>query len=98
MSAPKPSNINGIENVTNNVDFAIMPNPANNYVDLKVNAKNENATMLIYNITGEIVKEEKIGTKTNSYRADISELSNGTYFIKLNGKNSTEVVKLIVNH
>jgi PKD repeat protein len=98
MSAPKPSNINGIENVTNNTAFAIKPNPANNYVDINVNTTIENATMFIYNITGEIVKEEKIVTKTNNYRTAINELSNGTYFVKLNGNHTTNVVKLIVNH
>ncbi|MDD4149004.1 MAG: Ig-like domain-containing protein [Bacteroidales bacterium] len=67
--------------------ITVYPNPANNLITV-TNAENEN--IIILNMLGEIVAN--INNATSNQTIDISNLSNGTYFVKVN----SEVFKIIV--
>ena len=43
-----------------NTGFAIFPNPVKNILTVKVNGVNENAILLVMDMNGRKVKEEKI--------------------------------------
>ena len=88
-----PRDINDIDNATSilnqeSLNVKIYPNPANEQLTIKTL---EAATVIIYNIMGEICEKTFITKGTSTI--DISNLSSGSYFIRIN--NSVE--KLIVN-
>ena len=61
-------------------EFTISPNPASDI--LIINGDLINATIEIYNIFG-----EKVKSVTNLNYINISDLSSGVYFIKIDSKN-----------
>lgn len=65
------------ENASN--EISIYPNPANNMITI---ANAENATVEIINALGQTVAVKN--AISNNQTIDISELANGTYFIKIN--------------
>lgn len=73
--ADATTNIDEI-NVSN---IQVYPNPANNVVNV-VNA--ENASIIVINMVGEIVVS--IDNASANQSIDISNLANGTYFVKVN--------------
>ncbi|MDY0143692.1 MAG: choice-of-anchor J domain-containing protein [Bacteroidales bacterium] len=70
-------------NVENNIAAAIsvFPNPANNVITV-ANAENENIVVL--NMLGEVVAN--ISNASSNQTIDISNLSNGTYFVRVNSE------------
>ncbi len=76
-------------------DVIVYPNPttANIYVDLKSNTNAEN--ILILNIQGQLIKTIPFTSRPTI--VDLSELSNGIYFIKINIDQQFKVVKVIKN-
>ncbi|REG96186.1 alpha-amylase family glycosyl hydrolase [Flavobacterium aquicola] len=72
-------------------DIFISPNPASNYFSLTT----DTAKIQIYAITGQLIKTF-IKPHTKEYQYNISELSNGLYFIKVyNEDNKVKVMKFI---
>ena len=74
-----PTNVEEI----NNFNFNIYPNPAKNNLQIRIN--NDQLTsnsIIIYNVYGKLVKQQNI--KNTDINIDISDLSKGVYFIKLN--------------
>ena len=82
-------NVAESSNVESNIAAAISvyPNPANNVITV-ANAENEN--IVVINMLGEVVAN--ISNATSNQTIDISELSNGTYFVRVN----SEVFKINV--
>jgi Lamin Tail Domain/Secretion system C-terminal sorting domain len=72
------SNIVSIDNKANNIGFNIYPNPTSNYITFYSNSSLPIFYQLI-SIDGKIVKE---GSFINHKKIELSNLSNGTYFIK----------------
>ena len=74
------------------------PNPAVNSTEIKYQIKgyvvNQNATISVYNIRGELVKTVK-GTNGRA-TLDTSDLGQGIYLYKLQTDTFTDVKKLIV--
>ncbi len=78
------------ENVTENQSLKFYPNPSNglfNYELLDANSMVDDYTMEVYNTAGVIIKRFSI-TKNNLHGSiDLTEFSNGMYFIKVINKN-----------
>lgn len=72
-----------VSNLNENIAKAISvyPNPANNVLNV-ANAENENIE--IYNMLGKLVVN--VNNASANQNIDISKLSNGTYFVKINGE------------
>ncbi|MDD2635183.1 MAG: Ig-like domain-containing protein [Bacteroidales bacterium] len=62
-------------------EISVYPNPANNVINV-ANAENENIVVL--NMLGEVVAN--ISNASSNQAIDISNLSNGTYFVKVNSE------------
>ena len=76
------------ENAKNN--FTFFPNPSDGNITITTNSM---STVQIINIVGNIVSTLNInGTKT----VDMSDLSKGSYFIKVTTEGKTETKKLIL--
>ncbi len=71
-------------------EFRVFPNPTTGSVFVETN---EPSDIGIYSISGQLVKQQKVGVSTNSI--DLSDMHSGLYFVKmLNGNGRTQ--KLIV--
>ena len=62
-------------------NFNVYPNPTSNYIKVTVNTSGD---IQIMDITGKLIKQvENTGNTNSDIRIDVSELENGTYFIKV---------------
>jgi len=76
--------IDSIDSPENNSNlFKIYPNPANDNLNLLFNTKLFDAekTISIYTINGQLLRT--FSTKSESYIANVSEIPNGIYFIRI---------------
>ncbi len=90
------ADINEISSINNNL--IIYPNPVSNYIYLK-NFDNINyETIQILNYIGQTILSNHYSLLTNHYSIDISNLSNGIYYIKaINNNDEVFYKKFIIN-
>ncbi len=72
-------------------DISIYPNPANGTININGIA---NSDVVIYDITGKLIKEFK---DLNSTTIDISDMTQGVYFLNVNNKDGVKTLKFIKN-
>jgi len=83
------------------LDISLFPNPAAKQVTLSINSDlpSQNADILITDLLGRTLKTLKnkaINQGENSYRLNIKNLANGTYFVTVAGEDGSRAsVKLI---
>lgn len=75
------------------VGFNIYPNPASDIINL--NAQENIESVTIYNMMSQEVMNHISSEKMNSLELNISNLENGTYFLKIKSGNRVGVRKLI---
>jgi hypothetical protein len=75
-------------------ELTIFPNPANNILNIKSSWLNQNAvgTVSIYSVIGNVVKTEKL-----SNEIDVSELSQGVYFVEVITEEHHVKIKFLKN-
>lgn len=91
--------ISGLENIdvtlgntrNNIVEAAIFPNPANN--ELNVQANTSITQVEIMNMLGQSLGVQKVNS--NNAKLDISNLKQGTYFVRVTIDNASKVYKFI---
>lgn len=76
--------VTGINEVENSRETSIFPNPANNLVNVKLLYPNQNYTIEIYSVYGQLLLQTS--TKTV---IDISDFTNGIYLFKVKQDNNT---------
>ncbi len=87
-----PTSISKIESKNN---FQLYPNPANEIIRIKYNY-DSNADLIIYDITGKVVRKETLMAGQSDYTLSIADLKSGAYFYSLNnGKEIISMKKLI---
>jgi hypothetical protein len=74
----------------------IYPNPANNFFTITLN-KEVKAVVEITDLTGKLIRTENINGQMPNV-ISTSELSNGIYLLNISSNNTTETIKLSVNH
>jgi len=75
----------------NTIEVTYFPNPAIDFVNFE--AYNSIEKISIYNVLGEVVLKENIYDQ--NYKLDVSRLTTGSYFIKLENKNQIKTFKLL---
>ncbi|WP_081670839.1 T9SS type A sorting domain-containing protein [Sporocytophaga myxococcoides] len=87
--------VNGIDNIVN-PDFPglqIYPNPAANFIDIKLTQASDNVSLTFFDSKGnQVLKTDNV-----SQRIDISSLSSGLYYIQLTSSQKTAHLKLLKN-
>ena len=83
-----------ILSVTNGIEFAVMPNPANEYITIQLGESLNNANVSIYSITGQMVLSESL--QDNSLTVDVSNLSNGAYIIRIANGEKVGFKKIVI--
>jgi PKD repeat protein len=77
-----------IEETKNSKNLIIFPNPANNFIEIKTDL--DYSSVSIMDVTGKTIKHV-----ISQNRIDISDLTNGIYFIKITGKENTVIRKFV---
>lgn len=78
----------------NNTQVSINPNPTNGIVNIKSNS-NESITFEVINNIGQKLDIIPVGNG-NNWTLDMSNLSNGNYFLRMKAGNATSVEKIVV--
>ena len=81
------------EETNKNLNFAIYPNPTNDLLNIECNDCNSSSGFKIYNIEG---KELMKNLLPASKQIDVSTLSKGFYFLKVDHKEKSSTIKFIV--
>jgi len=76
------SDITSINEVIDNYNVSIYPNPANDYLMINTTI-NENLNIEIYTIKGQSVMSADCTNNASEMRVDISQLPAGMYFISI---------------
>jgi hypothetical protein len=80
------------------VNAQIFPNPANDYIQIKLNTPSQETTeVTIINALGKVVKTEYINSVNSNKQISTSDLSRGVYFVKLKNANSTLSEQVILH-
>ena len=83
-----------------NKAFSILPNPAFNFVRLSVSTeKNEQATLLVYNIAGELVYNHNYDLVPGFNTISLQEINRwraGVYMVRLSSGTINQWQKLII--
>lgn len=83
----------GIDNVENG-NFSIFPNPATNMVNINVEGVEGSVNIQIVDVNGRVVKE--MSSESQNITIDVTNMTRGAYFVRMNGENVNAVRKLIV--
>lgn len=80
------------------ISIVISPNPANNFIDIKMNGSNKKHLVQIFSTDGAFIQETVVD---KSDRIQLDNLANGIYLLKFTNANTSsnpQFYKLIVNH
>ena len=83
----------GIKTITNNELISIFPNPTSGI--LNINAIEASSSVEVYNVIGDKVYTSSLVKGNNVI--DLSSLSNGAYFVKLNSNGTITTKKVVLS-
>ncbi|MBL7913219.1 MAG: S8 family peptidase [Bacteroidia bacterium] len=84
-------------NSLNATNFIVSPNPFNSLISIKVDQIITGAVSIeVYNVLGAVVKTYKETDLVGTHSYDLSDMSNGVYFMKISTANSASQLKKIV--
>ena len=83
----------GIDNVTLASSISLMPNPADNYIELSINSNVEVKEAMVYNAFGQMI--QTIQLNNNHARIDLSNVASGMYFVRVNNDGVSATKKFI---
>lgn len=86
----------GVEDRISENNVAIYPNPATSEFTIAL-PKSMKAEIRVFDITGKLLIYEADALIANKHKVDVSSLSSGTYFIRLNTEEGTATKKLLIN-
>ena len=82
-----------INDVTLAQNISLMPNPADNYIELSVNSNVEVKEAIVYNAFGQMIQTVQL--TENHARIDLSDMAAGMYFVRVNSDNVSATKKFI---
>ena len=90
----------GLSNREIDFDVKIFPNPTEGIVNLNIDTKNANTFVLkVFNQIGEILITRELKNTNNIKESlDLSEYSNGIYFVSINSNKGRVVKKVVLNN
>ena len=75
------------------VEFKLFPNPANDFITLKIPSDHMGSTVEIYNIMGKVMKSFRMDK--NNHSIDVSNWAKGFYLIRLQTMDGVAVKKFV---
>ncbi len=86
----------GVEDRISESSVTIYPNPASSEFTIAL-PKTMKAEVRVFDITGKLLIYEADALIANKHTVDVSSLSSGTYFVRLNTEEGTATKKLLIN-
>ena len=83
----------GIDNITLANSINLMPNPADDYIELSINSNVEVKEAVVYNAFGQMI--QKVELTDNHARIDLSDMAAGMYFVRVNNDGVSATKKFI---
>ncbi len=83
----------GIKDKSFNNNFALYPNPAHNNITIESTSLNKDEAALIFNLQGQLLLQQSL--LQNKTTIDISDFTNGMYFVKMKSNNGIVVKKFV---
>jgi hypothetical protein len=85
--------------ITTTTAIRLYPNPANEFINVVVDAKISNAIVTLVNQAGQVVATKNVSANSSMVTLQVSPLQAGLYVVKVsNDKGSVQTAKLIVQH
>ena len=85
--------IDAIEDITLAQSLSLMPNPADNYIELSINSNVEVKEAVVFNAFGQMIQTVQLNN--NHARIDLSNVASGMYFVRVNSKGVSATKKFI---
>ena len=91
--------ISGIDDVTFDSQTTLLPNPSNGNVTVSVVGAEKNVSIAVYNVIGSEVRTFNANDVNSTFTKvmDLSDLSNGTYLVKIQSGSKVSVKRLFIN-
>ncbi|MCX6233025.1 MAG: T9SS type A sorting domain-containing protein [Bacteroidetes bacterium] len=88
----------GINEIVNNLNYRIYPNPSKGNVTLEIDAHSDKIELSIYSLQGEMIYKEDINNKHKmiTKELDLSKYTKGIYFVKIRSNGYARTEKLII--
>jgi hypothetical protein len=99
---PPSFSLRNIEGTTPGVNFSLYPNPARNTMYVELTNMHKSYSIFLYNCLGQAVYSEEVTGSdqtlpVTSASVDISGLSAGLYYVKINCNGSTSSRKIVID-
>ncbi len=90
--------IDNIEDITDNVNINVFPNPSKGIFNISINGLNNNFDLTIFNIQGQTILKEKLNNVSTKYnkQLDVSDYPKGIYFLKFINKDIVCFKKIVI--
>lgn len=75
--------------------ITFYPNPASDYINLKVPENYNISAVKVYNINGAIIDSKSYFGKTGNISYEVSQLRKGIYFMEINSANRKDIFRFI---
>ena len=86
----------GIKEDTKSSGWLISPNPFTNEISIKFNEEISNSVITVTDVCGRIISKTNISTSTGNFTIkDISEISNGIYFVTVSSPDFNVTKKIV---
>ena len=83
----------GIDNADLSQNISLMPNPADNHIELRVNSTVNIKEAVVYNAFGQLI--QTVPLTDNHTRIDLSDMAAGMYFIRVNDEGVMATKKFV---
>ncbi len=87
----------GLDELMANPHFSVFPNPAENVLFIQSISTETVASVILYNVSGQMVLKEAATLGTKAKKLDVSKLESGIYFIELITDNERGVYRVLIN-
>lgn len=89
----------GYDEISENQQYRIYPNPASTTITIERNNKpHEKCVVYLFESNGKFISVTDWESEFNNYTLDINHLNNGLYFILIKHSQKTILLKMIVQH
>ncbi len=87
----------GIQDLSYASDIKVYPNPTSGELNILINNQNlMPQAIIVYDITGRKVIDQKADRNATLMHMDVSSLSNGTYILEVNGLNGNKIIRFSI--
>lgn len=77
-------------------EISIQPNPSNGLFNIEIPALDENISLEVMNMSGQIIHSEVIGQNATGIQIDLSSKTKGVFFVKFTATQQTIIHKVVV--